>query len=146
MARSDLTGGCLCGAVRYRIAGPALRTSHCHCEMCRKTHGSLFATYSRVESARFTLDAADGALRAYESSPGISRSFCGQCGAQMFFQRTARPEILSVAAGTLDEGMNPGHPPETERHIYVASKAPWDQITGGLPQDDTGSPNQSPKP
>ena len=136
----ELTGGCECRAVRYRIEGPAIRTVHCHCEMCRKGHGALFASHSRFSTDRFTLDAGADALRGYESSPGIRRSFCSACGSQLFFERVARPEIISITTGTLDAGLVPGHPPENERHIFVAHKAPWEKISDDLPQNDEMPP------
>ena len=85
----ELIGGCECGVVRYRLEGPAVRTLHCHCEMCRKGHGALFASHSQFAKDRFTLESGTDELRAYESSPGIRRSFCSCCGSQLFFERTA---------------------------------------------------------
>ncbi|MEE9299720.1 MAG: GFA family protein [Alphaproteobacteria bacterium] len=139
MAEQVLTGGCQCGAVRYRVSAPADYTSHCHCTMCRKTHGALFATYSVVPSAELVLEGGRDALTLYKSSPSVKRSFCRNCGGTLFFQYDSKPEWIAYATGTLDAGAHPGHPPETERHIYVASKAPWHEITDGLPQFDEGS-------
>ncbi len=120
MAEQVLTGGCQCGAVRYRVSAPADYTSHCHCTMCRKTHGALFATYSVVPSAELVLEGGRDALTLYKSSPSVKRSFCRNCGGTLFFQYDSKPEWVAYATGTLDAGAHPGHPPETERHIYVA--------------------------
>jgi hypothetical protein len=49
------TGGCLCGAVRWRMESPYIRMTNCHCSMCRKAHGAPFATYIRVDKNRFEL-------------------------------------------------------------------------------------------
>ena len=136
----ELIGGCECGVVRYRLEGPAVRTLHCHCEMCRKGHGALFASHSQFAKDRFTLESGTDELRAYESSPGIRRSFCSCCGSQLFFERTARPDVISITTGTLDAGLAPGHPTGSERHIFVASKAPWEEIADDLPWDDEYPP------
>lgn len=136
----EMTGGCECRAVRYRLKGPAIRTVHRHYSMCRKSHGALFASHSQFAKDRFTLDAGADSLGAYESSPGIRRSFCSACGSQLFFERIARPDIISITTGTLDAGFVPGHPPESERHIFVASKAPWEEIADDLPRDDEHPP------
>lgn len=129
-----IAGGCQCGAVRYRIAAPAERTIHCHCAMCRKVHGAMFATFSAFPRARFTLEKGEEALRVFRSSPSVRRVFCGRCGCPLFFDYDGGEAIVDVATGTLDNGAHPGHPKAREGHIYVASKAPWFPIADGLRQ------------
>lgn len=123
-----LSGSCLCGAVRYRVAGPVGPTSHCHCSMCRKAHGAAFATYARVARADFHFSAGAEDVRSYESSAGVTRTFCGRCGANLQFIEDAEPGHLELALGTLDG--DPGVRPRA--HIFVASKAPWYEITDAL--------------
>ena len=125
-----LRGSCLCGAIRYEVRGPIGRVSHCHCAMCRKAHGAAFATYGRVERSHFVLISGAHDVASYESSPGVSRTFCRRCGSTLQFIRDSRPTTLSLALGTLDDD------PKIEAgvHIFVASKAPWFQITDDLPQ------------
>ena len=128
------SGGCQCGAVRYRIAVPAERTTHCHCSMCRKVHGALFATYSAFPRDRFVLERGQDALATYNSSPGVRREFCRHCGSPLFFDYDGGEAIVDVATGTLDDGAHPGHRREQEAHIFVASKAGWFTITDDLKQ------------
>ena len=125
-------GGCLCGAVRYEVDVELPRASHCHCSMCRKAHGAAFATYVSVprEKFRFTRG-ADDALRRYESSPGVLRSFCMHCGSPLNWASKERDgEEVDFTLGTLDA---PIEPPQ-QWHIYTASKASWYVIEDDDPQ------------
>ena len=132
-----LSGGCLCGAVRYSIATTLKRITHCHCSMCRKQHGAAFATYAMIGSKHVSIDDAGGQLRTYTSSPGVSRQFCGVCGSSLFWHTDAAPKLIDVALGTLDDD-----PDKTAfAHIFVASKAPWYEITDALPQYPESTPD-----
>jgi hypothetical protein len=127
-----IRGGCLCGAVRYEIRGPLGRITHCHCSQCRKAHGAAFGTYARVRWADFTMVSGEADLGSYPSSSAVLRTFCKRCGSTLQFIRESRPESFALAIGTLDDdpGIRPSH------HIFVGSKAPWFEITDGLPQHD----------
>jgi len=94
-----LTGGCLCGGVRYGIEGGAREVVNCFCEQCRKTSGHYVAA-TRVAKSSLILEAQDS-LRWYQSSPGVKRGFCGQCGGNLFWDNQQNDQI-SVMAGTLD--------------------------------------------
>ena len=76
-----VTGGCQCGSVRYSMASPAKNTYHCHCLMCRKLHGALFATFSVCAKTAWVLE--KGRLTVFDSSPGVTCQFCGKCGCQI---------------------------------------------------------------
>ena len=125
-----LRGSCLCGAVRFEIRGPRGAMSHCHCAMCRKAHGAAFGTYSRVQRSDFVLLSGETGIRAYRSSPTVTRTFCGTCGSTLQWITDDRPDALDIAIGTLDD--DPGVRPSL--HIFTASKAPWFEITDALPQ------------
>lgn len=126
-----LTGGCLCGGVRYEIEAPLRHVTHCHCSMCRKFHGAAFGTYAVVASARIKL-VADSTLRAYRSSSRVSRKFCATCGSSLFWDHDDHPDKLGIAIGALDD--DPIARPEA--HIYVKDQACWFQITDELPRYD----------
>ena len=131
-----LHGGCVCGAVRYEIEGLLRHISHCHCSLCRKFHGAAFGTYASLSTKRFRLVSGADALRDYRSSDHGVRRFCGTCGSSLLWTYDTRPEVVAVALGTLDD--DPGGRPEA--HIFVGSKAPWIEITDGLPQHETRPP------
>ncbi len=125
-----LSGGCLCGAVRYEIDGELGPIALCHCGQCRKAQGSAFAAVAPVPAARWRLLSGAEQLVSYESSPGKWRSFCVRCGSPIHSRRDALPAALRLRVGTLDAPL--GHGPVA--HIHVASKADWWDITDDLPQ------------
>ncbi len=124
---STRTGGCLCGAVRYALSGELRDVVNCHCGQCQRFHGYLGA-YTAVARSGFELT-KDGGLRWYRSSDGASRGFCAECGSSLFWERTGAPTV-SISAGSLDRptGLR------TVRHVFVADKADYYDITDGLEQ------------
>ena len=125
-----MLGGCLCGAVRYRIAGAIGLAEHCHCSMCRKAHGAAFSSNAVVPSSNVEVTAGAELITQYESSPGRRKCFCSKCGSQLFIRRLNKPELMVVTLGTLDAAPDA----KPERHVFVASKAPWLSIADDLPQ------------
>jgi len=125
-----LTGSCLCRAIHFEIDGTLKRITHCHCSMCRKQHGAAFATYAPLRRSRLRIVAGEDALASYASSGLVRREFCKHCGSSLFWSSSEWPEITSVALGTLDD--DPVG--RAEAHIFVASRAPWVEITDGLPR------------
>ncbi|MET0986873.1 MAG: GFA family protein, partial [Steroidobacteraceae bacterium] len=75
-----VTGACLCGAVRYEIDEPFGRMTHCHCSMCRKHHGTAFATFAAAPLTGFRWVAGQNEIVLYASSSHDVRSFCRHCG------------------------------------------------------------------
>lgn len=123
-----ITGSCLCGDVRYRAERAAAPLVHCHCEMCRKVHGTAFASVLLVERAGFRWLSGEAQLTRYESSPGKQRCFCSRCGAHVVSIRPADERTILLRAGSIDAGVDtPG-----VAHGWVASKAPWYEITDEL--------------
>ena len=133
MSDANLTGGCLCHAVRYRVEGPALEVCHCHCQMCRKIHGALFASFAVVKADRFRITEGEEKLTCYGSSPGVRRYFCATCGGQVYSELEQTPTVVFFTVGSLDQGVHPGHEPGKEQHIFVGSKIPWHEIRDDLP-------------
>lgn len=133
-----LRGGCLCGAVRYEVHGPLGPVTHCHCAMCRKAHGAAFGTYGDVKWADFRVLSGEDEIASFRSSSRVRRTFCRRCGATLQWILDSGP-AFSLALGTLDD--DPGVRPQA--HIFVASKAPWVEITDGLPQHAQSTPRQT---
>jgi hypothetical protein len=95
-----LEGGCLCGAVRYRVTKAPLDSGYCHCRMCQKSSGAPLQA-----SAEFPLDGfavMRGEPKAYRSSASALRYFCPDCGSQLTFRMAENPTYLSVNLPTLD--------------------------------------------
>ncbi len=128
-------GTCLCGAVRFVVDGPLSWMAHCHCSMCRKHHGSLFATVVGAPVSRFRWLAGEENVASYASSPGATRNFCKICGS---VAPVVLPQfdVVAVPAGNLqgDLGLRPG------AHIFVGSKASWHEITDDLPRFEAYPP------
>ena len=130
MPNHKLTGGCLCGSVRYEVAAPLGTVEHCHCSMCRKAHGTAFSTNAVIPTAALKVTSGAELISEYESSPNRRKCFCSKCGSQLFIRRTDKPDFTVVTLGTIA-----GEPPALpERHVFVESKAPWYRITDALPQ------------
>jgi hypothetical protein len=124
---------CLCGDVSWELDAPFEWMSHCHCSICRKTHGVAFATYVAASAAGFRLEGREHIVR-FESSPGFFRCFCGHCGSVV----AGDPTEGRVFAPTGNFHDDPGARPVA--HIFVASNAPWHEITDALPRVDTYPP------
>jgi len=127
-------GGCQCGAVRYRVTAAAREIYHCHCSMCRKLHGALYATWAVVPRGRLEVSQGDESLGTFESSSGVRRRFCRSCGCPLFCEIDSDPDFDWFTPGTLDGGPHPGHEVDRERHIFVGSKVDWLEIHDDLEQ------------
>ncbi|MCH2077841.1 MAG: GFA family protein [Rhodobacteraceae bacterium] len=117
-------GGCLWGAMRYRVEGELRPVIACHCQQCRRTSGKYVTATSCVRNAIETT----GDVSWYKSSDDARRGFCPTCGSQLFWNG---PDAhLSIMAGTLDDatGLSIG------AHIFCADKGAYCEITDGLPQ------------
>ena len=82
--RESIEGGCLCGAIRYRIDGPFTWVGHCHCSLCRRASAAPVVTWCTVAAKDFTV--TTGAPKAYRATAVATRQFCPQCGTQISFQ------------------------------------------------------------
>ena len=134
-----LRASCLCKGVAIEIDGPVRDILFCHCTMCRKAHGTAFRARGRVKTDELRVVSGEELVRYYESSPGERRGFCSVCGSNLFTRFAARPQELGFALGILDD--DPGNRPTC--HVFVGSKAPWDEITDALPQYDALPPGHA---
>lgn len=131
-------GGCLCGKIHFEITGPIENIIYCHCSQCRKAQGSAFATNGNVNIKNFKFVSGEDALTGYESSPGQTKFFCAICGSPIISKNVSKPDKVRVRVGVIESDI-------TERpiaHIFVSSKAVWDDIEGYLPQFDSYEPNR----
>ena len=124
-----VTGSCLCGGVAFRIDGDFAAATACHCSQCRKQSGHHWAS-SNIPRSALSLTRQDG-LRWYASSPGVRRGFCGTSGSFLFWDRADEDEI-SFSMGALDAPTGF----RLARHIFVADKGDYYDITDGLPQSE----------
>jgi len=126
-----ITGGCLCGGVRYEVHGAFLRASHCHCSRCRRHTGTSHSTQGRARRSDFRLVSGEDLVRVYApDGGGAVKAFCSVCGSSLFGGQWPGGEEITIRLGSVDG--DPGIRPQF--HTFVASKAPWDEIRDGLPQ------------
>ncbi len=130
-----LEGSCLCGKVAYEADTDPQPMAHCHCQTCRKTHGSAFSSVMAVPRESFRLVRGEDLLRAFESSPGKFRRFCSACGSHIMAERTGEPVVL-LRLGCLDTKIDE----EPKVHIWRSDGATWYDPKGQLPELPEGFP------
>jgi hypothetical protein len=125
MSKPSLTGGCLCGGVRFELSEPARAAGYCHCTRCQRRTGTSCSAQVRIDGRTFRL--AQGAELVKAWSPpdkGFEKAFCGECGAHLFSRNPEDPMQMSVRMGAFDG--DPGVRPSWR--AYVAYAAPWEPI------------------
>lgn len=122
-------GSCLCGEIQYQIDGEIGDGFYCHCQRCRKASGSAFASNAILPPNSFKLVQGEQFYKAYfNESTGLIRTFCNNCGSPILSERPATG-LTAIRLGTLDSPLSKG----PKAHIFVASKAEWNEITDELP-------------
>jgi hypothetical protein len=123
---ASLTGGCLCGAVRYTISAPVAELRACHCTACQKVSGAGGSVNAVIPSSAFSL--AQGTPKRFsataDSGRTLHRYFCGECGSPIYSQRATAPETMVLRAGTLDDSSGM----KITANIWCKSARPWDYI------------------
>lgn len=122
-------GACLCGTVRFEIAGPYRWFAHCHCSMCRKQSGALFGTSLGVAERRFRWLAGERNVEPYRVTAAFERPFCRRCGAKTP-ARSHEADSFTVPAGLVQGDLESA--PRT--HIFVADKSSLAPIADTLTQ------------
>jgi hypothetical protein len=112
-------GGCMCGAIRYRITAQPIVTSLCHCRSCRLATGAPVAAWVILPLGGLVFD--QGEPVAFASSPGRERTFCGRCGTSLTYTREDRPDSIDIHTATLDDP--DAFPPV--REIWLEEKIAW---------------------
>ena len=118
---ATLTGGCLCGAVRFEVKTPTKWCAHCHCSLCRRAHGAAFVTWFGVERPNFELVSGTDALAWYQSSGEARRGFCGRCGSPLFFESERWAEEVHIALAHMDGPIDR----EPKAHVFYDAHVDW---------------------
>ncbi len=101
--QTQIHGSCLCQTVRFHFNLPTLWCGHCHCSMCRKSHGAGYVTWTGVAEEKFVIDQGIQQLKWYSTSEKARRGGCTDCGSMMLFQSEQWPGEMHVALGALDD-------------------------------------------
>ncbi len=136
---SKIRGGCLCGAVRYEGEAEPVFSAKCYCTDCRKTSGAGHAAHMGFPKSAVKID---GPVKTYvskaDSGNDVTRGFCPTCGAGIYSQSTAMPDLLFLRASPLD-AVSLFKP---QLAVY-ASRAPhWDPVGNAMPAFATVPPRK----
>jgi hypothetical protein len=124
-------GSCLCGAIAYELDCEIEQIIYCHCSRCRKSNGSTFATVTPISASNFKVIRGADILKTFRSEvAGVDRIFCSNCGSPIIGKRDSIPGIFRLRIGTIDTQLTA----KVSSHIFVGSKAEWDEIHDDMPQ------------
>jgi hypothetical protein len=123
----EIQGGCLCGAVRYRLASEPFEAGYCHCAICRRSTGAPVVAFATVPFDDFQLTGNPCRRR---SSDFGERWFCSECGTQLAMHVDHQPDTIDFTVATLDD-------PERVRpqfHIFFGSRIEWFDTADRMPR------------
>ena len=124
MSELPLTGGCLCGAVRFEVTEPLVSSGYCHCTRCQRRTGTAASPGARIASGSLHVLAGEEHIRAYEPDEGFAKVFCTACGSSLWSRSQEDPDVFSIRPGAFDD--DPGIRPTYRQ--FVAYAAPWEPI------------------
>ena len=122
-----MRGRCFCGAVGFEIDPPVLSCVTCHCESCRRQCSAPMTAYVGVADGRWRW--IRGTPKLYRSSPGVERTFCGNCGSPLSFRSARMSGVMHLYVAALDapEDVAP------TLHVAYEEKLPWLKLADDLP-------------
>jgi hypothetical protein len=123
-----LNGGCFCGEVRFEIEEPSMPACFCHCNSCQRAAGAPLVAWATVKKS--DLSVQKGAISWHQSSPGVTRGHCANCGTCLTYEHEKEAGYIDVTLNSLDDpsALSP------KAHIWVEDKQPWLIIGDDLPQ------------
>lgn len=133
---SQWTRGCLCGAIRYRLASDPFDAGWCHCRTCQLSSGSPAMAFASVKVEDWRLEQGEDALGTVASSSFGHRGFCTRCGTPLYMKVDHQPETVDFSLPTLDEpgAVQPGF------HIFYGSRIEWAEACDDLPRHEKFRP------
>jgi hypothetical protein len=131
-----MTGGCLCGGVRYEVTEPLVSASYCHCTRCQRRTGTAASAQARTAPGAVRSVSGDELVGVWgPPGAGWPECFCSVCGSALWSRSRDEPTIYSIRLGTFDA--HPGMRPEYRQ--FVAYAASWEPVPDdGLPRYDEG--------
>jgi hypothetical protein len=133
-----VTGGCLCGGVRFELTKPPASAGYCHCTRCQRRTGTAASAQARIDGRTFRLLQGEELVGFWRPGDGgLDKCFCRECGAHLFSRDPGDPAQMSIRLGAFDA--DPGVRPSWR--AYVAYAAPWEPIPDdGLTRYDEAKP------
>jgi len=138
---ASFSGGCACGSIRYRCSAAPLAMINCHCRDCQRAGGSAYSPTVVIYRANFLLLQGEPRYHELTAASGNTarRGFCANCGSPLFASTSARPDVMSIRAGSLDD-------PKwfrAQREYWTQSAQPWDILSPDTVKFATGAVRNS---
>jgi hypothetical protein len=131
MADLPLTGGCLCGGVRYEVSEPLRDAGYCHCTRCQRRTGTASSVSGGIVPGSLRIVSREELITDYRPPDGFVKVFCRTCGSALWSRHPENPDVLAIRLGTFDR--DPGVRPSWRQ--FVAYAVPWEPIPDdGLPR------------
>ena len=134
-ARYPVEGGCLCRAVRFRVAAPPMQSGYCHCRFCQLNSGAPVVAWAEVAIGAFAYTGA--APGVFRSSSWAQREFCQACGSFLLYREQEAPKTVSINAASFDD---PSLFPPTH-HVFASRRIPWFETIDDFPRYDEQPPS-----
>lgn len=133
-----LTGGCLCGGVRFEVTEPPLGASYCHCTRCQRRTGTAASASVAVAADAVQVLSGEELVRCWQPPDGAAKCFCSECGAHLWARREGGDRLfVRFSAFDGDPGVRP------QFRQFVAYAAAWEPIPDdGLPRYPEARPPQ----
>jgi hypothetical protein len=127
-----VTGGCMCGGVRYEVDPERfVSSSYCHCTRCQRRSGAAASANVRVDPGAVRIVEGEDLISAWQPEGGYAKLFCSMCGSALFTRPPDGDEPTGVRLGSFDD--DPGIRPQWRQ--FTADAAPWEPIPDdGLPR------------
>jgi hypothetical protein len=128
--KKTIKGSCHCKAVKFELTLPTEFCSHCHCESCRRLHGSAFVTWTSIPERQFNYLVGDQEVCVYESSPGIEWLSCRKCHSHLFQKTTHSKNRIYISLSCLDEKIDR----KPDSHVSYEERVDWFCVNDDLPK------------
>jgi hypothetical protein len=130
-----LTGGCACGAIRYRLDSEPWDGGYCHCTICRRSAGAPVMAFATVPRECFVI--TKGSAAKWQSSHFGQRGFCRDCGTQLTMAVHHQPDTIDFTIASLDrpDSVVPSY------HIWFGNRIPWFDTKDTAPRHEKFRPN-----
>ncbi len=140
MADAVLSGGCVCGGVRFELSERPYGAGYCHCTRCQRRTGTASSAQARIDASSLRLVSGKELLRGWRHPEGgHEKLFCGECGSHLFSRSPDDASQMSVRMGAFDG--DPGIRPSWR--TFVAYAAPWEPLPDdGLERFSEGKPHE----
>ncbi|MDF1685872.1 MAG: GFA family protein [Parvibaculaceae bacterium] len=134
-----ITGACFCGKIHYALSEIPTHTTMCHCSRCRKVFSGTGSAFAHIDPTTFSWTTGEENLQTYLNEDGLGLGFCKTCGSTLCGidkTQNTKHQVIGITLGTL----NDDPPIKITEHIFVGSKACWDEIGGNVVQYEEHKP------